>query len=1002
MAGRSGHVDAVNERRLKPLYDNLDNGNYKIALQAADKLLKKHKDLHCAKVLKALALLRIGRRKESFALTEEVVAVKPTDEPTLSALSICFREMQKPELIVEIYSSALKSHPQNEEFHTHLFMALVRIGNAKRQQQVAMALYKVFPKNPYYFWGVMSVVMQGITSPDQKLSSTMFFPLSEKMVEKMVKEKKLDAEAEVILYLMILNYLSKHEKALEILDSDLGKLMNSEFHGIPCRKAELYFKMEKWAEANSAYRKLLQNEPDNWSFYEQYYKSAFKLIDSAWTPPESEEEKSKLGQVDHTLDLVVSFVEERVEAEMAKTNTSGDAGGGRMLRGPFLARLELLRQLVERGHEEEAAARERIGTAPDLVRHYHSLFGAKFCCYSDLCRYTDLLAGEDGAIFTQSLVDARSPNAEEEGLSIATSIKGLQRHLNTIQLSRRLGIQANLSISEKLDVAMEMAATHRQSLRLAAGNITADHQYADDYLLLAVHILLDVWEESENDKHLWKAILLLEMGIKNSQHNSQMKLLLMRLYCLAGAFGPVPDLFTSLDIKHIQQDTLGYNAARFVKSLGHFSSANALYNSTLRFFTSNHKDTTEHIIAAYKFGSFHKIPEFLAFRKRVQHSLHFAQTTVEKMLLDIMLESESGNKSFEFVVQDMEIIPANDDTEWELLRDNRDLHCFVSWAPKERQLSEEDAAISSEQEKRWLRLRSLLLRALSAAAHLSPQHLPSLTHAENANAPTATVTESNNGEAMDRGEVLRRLIKELSSHAALLREDPNLNKRYPLQGPPQTATGEYLAGNHDSLLLAGLRLVLNVYDFSSLSSEDASYEKMQTTIYDLSQELLTTLRDSLRRSRRSIVIEKDEEKTLDRRMLSEVEQLVETSIFLILLSGVCYKTLRKLKQAAQKRSRKKKGGPQKPLPEIFEKFKSYLEELHQLMDGLHMAVMDTDIVFLFLKLEKMQLTDSDHEFYTEEEERGVWSKVEESYQESSKEMSEALKGKIEYLASLKL
>ena len=46
-------------------------------------------------VLKALALLRMGRRKESFALTEEVVVVKPTDEATLSALSICFREMQK-------------------------------------------------------------------------------------------------------------------------------------------------------------------------------------------------------------------------------------------------------------------------------------------------------------------------------------------------------------------------------------------------------------------------------------------------------------------------------------------------------------------------------------------------------------------------------------------------------------------------------------------------------------------------------------------------------------------------------------------------------------------------------------------------------------------------------------------------------------------------------------------------------------------------------------------
>lgn len=33
------------------LLDYLDNGNNKMAIQQAEKLLKKHKDLHCAKVL---------------------------------------------------------------------------------------------------------------------------------------------------------------------------------------------------------------------------------------------------------------------------------------------------------------------------------------------------------------------------------------------------------------------------------------------------------------------------------------------------------------------------------------------------------------------------------------------------------------------------------------------------------------------------------------------------------------------------------------------------------------------------------------------------------------------------------------------------------------------------------------------------------------------------------------------------------------------------------------
>lgn len=43
----------------------------------------------------------------------------------------------------------------------------------------------------------MSCVFQAISAQDEKLSHTMFLPLAERMVEKMVKEEKIEAEAEV-------------------------------------------------------------------------------------------------------------------------------------------------------------------------------------------------------------------------------------------------------------------------------------------------------------------------------------------------------------------------------------------------------------------------------------------------------------------------------------------------------------------------------------------------------------------------------------------------------------------------------------------------------------------------------------------------------------------------------------------------------------------------------------------------------------------------------------
>ena len=67
------------------------------------------------------------------------------------------------DMIADMYENAHKSRPDNEEILTALFMAYVRLGDHKKQQQTAMLLHKLKPqKNPYYFWAVMSIVMQVI------------------------------------------------------------------------------------------------------------------------------------------------------------------------------------------------------------------------------------------------------------------------------------------------------------------------------------------------------------------------------------------------------------------------------------------------------------------------------------------------------------------------------------------------------------------------------------------------------------------------------------------------------------------------------------------------------------------------------------------------------------------------------------------------------------------------------------------------------------------------
>ena len=75
--------------------DWLDNGNNKKALQEADKVLRKQPSNQCARVLKALALMRLGKEDECQVIMDRVRAEVPCEDSTLQAMSICYKEIHQ-------------------------------------------------------------------------------------------------------------------------------------------------------------------------------------------------------------------------------------------------------------------------------------------------------------------------------------------------------------------------------------------------------------------------------------------------------------------------------------------------------------------------------------------------------------------------------------------------------------------------------------------------------------------------------------------------------------------------------------------------------------------------------------------------------------------------------------------------------------------------------------------------------------------------------------------
>jgi N-terminal acetyltransferase B complex non-catalytic subunit len=56
--------------------------------------LKKQPDFPCCKVLKSLALMRMGRETEAVPILDSVLEESPTDESTLQAMNIAYKELQ--------------------------------------------------------------------------------------------------------------------------------------------------------------------------------------------------------------------------------------------------------------------------------------------------------------------------------------------------------------------------------------------------------------------------------------------------------------------------------------------------------------------------------------------------------------------------------------------------------------------------------------------------------------------------------------------------------------------------------------------------------------------------------------------------------------------------------------------------------------------------------------------------------------------------------------------
>lgn len=154
-------------------------------------------------------------------------------------------------------------------------------------------------------------------------------------------------------------------------------------------------------------------------------------------------------------------------------------------------------------------------------------------------------------------------------------VKNIYKNVNIRKLERFLSIHP--TDNQALTIVNELWQQYQDALPLGEELEKTEMQHGDEFIILAAHILLDLYNKDKKTSYLIQAITLLEIALIKSIHNFQIKLLLVRMYImigkskvycfwwwasllmtifLLGVYRRSLEIYRTMEIKQIQFDTM--------------------------------------------------------------------------------------------------------------------------------------------------------------------------------------------------------------------------------------------------------------------------------------------------------------------------------------------------------------------------------------------------------------------------------------------------------------
>ncbi|KAN0050600.1 hypothetical protein ACTA71_003735 [Dictyostelium dimigraforme] len=595
--------------KLSGIYSALDSGNNKQALKLCNSLLTRKKDenTYIVKVLKAITLVKLGENEEAIKCADEVAVVGHYNETLLSNLNFFYKSVQQGYKMTKVYEASVKAYPKNENLAEGLFLAYAKVRDYKQQQQTIIDLQKNFPSHQHSLWYLMTILSMVHDNPSNQL----FVGLSQKLAEKLVEEGKIKTSEHLSMYETVLDIQGKTSEHLNIIKGKLGELYN-----VPTERlkilGDLNQKLGNHQEAANNYSEILTKyEPDEWSCFMGYFDNIWSLND--------------ISKID--------------DAKQFIQNIQSQQTGKHLLRGPFLAEIEIYYRLLTVTTTTTTNSNAVNLDGPvfnkfiDLILNYFTKFGTKPVLYSDLKKYLQFIETKKSIEQRKEIMDRihKLVSLDKDDTNHISQLS------NYHKLNRVLGLQLEMNLEESIKTIKEIVEEYQYNTKKFPLAIESERYPGDDLILICHFLLMDQYEKTKQVSLLLESTAILEFAHSISTKNYQFNLYLLSLYFELGAHQLASNHLKILNIKNIQWDTLGYLVVdQFIREPTCFTNTINAFEKSAKFYNEN-ESTADYVASCYQNGCYSKITEIQKFQVKVANSFQKSVYETERQLFNFML-----------------------------------------------------------------------------------------------------------------------------------------------------------------------------------------------------------------------------------------------------------------------------------------------------------------------------------------------------------------------------